>query len=129
MPRAHTFFPTLEEALFLHDRLIQRFGGARGVRDLGLLESALARPRSPYYKTLAEQAAALMQSLSQNHPFVDGNKRVAFALTAVFLRTNGYRLVVSAAEGERFLIREVIVRRAPLPTITTWLEHHMRKVE
>ncbi len=129
MPRRHTFFPTLAEALYLHDRLIETFGGAAGVRDLGLLESALARPRSGYYTTLAEQAAALLQSLSQNHPFVDGNKRVAFALTAVFLRANGYRLGVSAAEAERFLIREVIEGRATLAAITTWLERHMVGVE
>lgn len=117
-----TLFPTLEEALELHRVLIERFGGAEGVRDLGLLESALARPQTGYYATLSLQAAALLQSLAMNHPFVDGNKRVAFALTAIFLRMNGLRLRVGATEGETFLIDAVIAGRAELAEIATWLE-------
>jgi death-on-curing protein len=126
MPEKRAVFPTVEEALYLHDRLIERFGGSGGVRDLGLLESALARPRSGYYESLSLQAAALMQSLSLNHAFVDGNKRVAFALTAVFLRLNGYRLAVGAAAAERFLIKQVIVAKAEIAQIATWIEKHMR---
>ena len=125
MARQATLFPTLEEALYLHDRLIEVFGGAPGTRDLGLLDSALARPRSGYYDTLSAQAAALMHSLSQNHPFVDGNKRVAFAMTAVFLRMNGYRLAASADDGERFLIEQVIEAHAPLEVIVAWIEDHL----
>ena len=127
MARQGTLFPTLEEAIHLHDRLIEVFGGARGTRDLGLLDSALARPRSGYYPTLSAQAAAMMHSLSQNHPFVDGNKRVAFAMTVVFLRMNGYRLVVTADDGERFLIDQVIEGRAALEVIVDWIEHHLEK--
>ena len=123
-----TWYPTLAEALHLHARLLERFGGAEGVRDLGLLESALARPRSGYYRSLSEQAAALLQSLCQNHAFVDGNKRVAFALTAVFLRLNGYRLVVEADEGERFLVEQVIGNRADLACIRAWLEQAMQRI-
>jgi death-on-curing protein len=115
-------FLTLEEVLDLHRQLIQRFGGADGVRDPGLLESALARPRSGYYSSLSEQAAALMQSLAGNHAFVDGNKRVAFAATAVFLRMNGYALRVDADEAERFLIDRLIVGRADVVVIAEWLE-------
>lgn len=122
------FFPTLEEALYLHELLIREFGGSPGVLDRGLLESALARPRSGYYQSLSEQAAALMHSLALNHPFVDGNKRVAFALTAVFLRINGYRIVVSTVEGKNFVEQELIVRRVPLDKITAWLEKRMRPV-
>lgn len=117
-----TLFLTLEELLELHRQLIERFGGAGGVRDRGLLESALARPRSGYYASLSEQAAALMQSLSCNHAFVDGNERVAFAATAVFLRMNGYALAVGADEAERFLVDEVIVARADVPKIADWIE-------
>ncbi|MCA8924322.1 MAG: type II toxin-antitoxin system death-on-curing family toxin [Planctomycetes bacterium] len=122
-----TLYPTLEEALFLHGRLLERFGGAPGVRDLGLLDSALARPRSGYYRSLSEQAAALLQSLALNHSFVDGNERMAFALAAVFLRINGTSLRVDAEAGERFLIDEVIVAKADLAVITDWLEAHMSK--
>jgi death-on-curing protein len=122
-----TLFPTLEETLELHRILLDRFGGTRGVRDLGLLQSALARPQTGYYDTLWQQAAALLQSLGRNHPFVDGNKRVAFALAAIFLRLNGYRLVVGAAEGEAFLIEQVIAGRAELEQIAGWLEQHARR--
>lgn len=122
---ASVIYPTLEEALHLHSRLIGRFGGAPAVRDLGLLESALARPRSGYYRSLSEQAAALLQSLALNHCFADGNKRMAFALAATFLRMNGTVLRVDAEEGERFLVGEVIVGKADLAVITSWLERHI----
>ncbi len=86
------------------------------------------RPRSGYYQTLTDQAAALMQSLAQNHCFIDGNKRIAFAMTAIFLRMNGFRLVVDADNGELFLIEEVIQKKAPLEIISAWLAKHMVKV-
>lgn len=119
-----TFFPTVEEVRHLHRLLIDRHGGESGVRDLGLLESALHRPRSGYYKSLSEQAAALLQSLTNNHAFVDGNKRVAFATTAAFLYINGYRLAVGADEAESFLIDSVICNHASVPDIATWLERY-----
>src|SRR5262245_62834084 len=95
---------TLEEVLVLHAALLARQGGAPGVRDKGLVQSALARARSGYYGSLSEQAAALLQSFAMNHAFVDGNERVAWASSMVFLRMNGYRVSVSAVEAERFLI-------------------------
>ena len=79
----------------MHERLVDRFGGVGGVRDVGLLESALYRPRSGYYNDVAEMATALFESLLMNHPFVDGNKRLAFFATDVFLRLNGWRLDVA----------------------------------
>lgn len=121
-----TLYPTLEETLTLHDELLVRFGGASGVRDMGALESALYRPQSGYYDHLSQQAAALMQSLAMNHPFVDGNKRVAFALTAVFLRMNGHVLIVSADDAEHFLIERVIGGRAAIDEIERWVEDHLQ---
>jgi len=85
------------DALFFHQQLIERYGGAAGVRDVGALESALHRPQTGYYQTLIHEAAALTESLVQNHPFVDGNKRVAFAVVDVFLRINGYTITASSA--------------------------------
>ena len=123
---ASTLYPTLHEALELHESLLARFGGAPGVRDLGALESALYRPQSGYYDRLSQQAAALMQSLAMNHAFVDGNKRVAFALTAVFLRVNGYRLVVSADAAETFVVNRLVVSHAELSEIEPWLERSMK---
>lgn len=79
-----TVYPTIEEVLLLHSRLLERFGGMPGLRDRGGLEAALARPQQGYYNDLIEEAASLWESLSQNHPFVDGNKRVAITVTAAF---------------------------------------------
>lgn len=123
-----TLYPTLEETLELHRRLIDRFGGKSGVRDLGLLQSALLRPQTGYYRSLSLEAAALMQSLCQNHAFVDGNKRVAFALTAIFLRMNGYRIVVDPDNGESFMLKNVIKNKANIDVIAEWLEKNMKKV-
>lgn len=122
-----TIYPTLEEVLHLHRRLLERFGGKAGVLDPGLLESALTRPRSGYYEELSTQAAALLQSLARNHVFVDGNKRVAFATCAVFLHLNGYELAVEADLAEAFLIERVIGEHAELSEISAWLERWMRR--
>lgn len=120
---------SLVEALELHSQLIKRFGGKGGVRDLGLLESALMRPQTGYYDTLTLQAAALLQSLTQNHAFIDGNKRVAFAATAIFLRMNNYKIKVNAIEGERFIIEVVINKRADIEVVARWLEKHIDAVK
>ena len=119
-----TLFPTLDEALELHRILIERFGGQGGVRDRGLLQSALARPQTGYYATLWLQAAALLQSLAMNHAFVDGYRRVAFALTAIFLRMNGQRLVASADASEAFMLDTVIAGRGDIDVLATWLAAH-----
>ena len=120
-----TIYPTVEEALVLHSLLLARYGGEPGVRDLGMLDAALHRPRSGYYASLSEQAAALLQSLANNLAFVDGNKRGAFATTAIFVRLNGFALRATADDAEPFLIEEVIQARAPLARITTWIEGHL----
>jgi death-on-curing protein len=85
-------FLTAADLLAMHSVLIQRFGGTSGVRDPGALEAALFRPQTGYYEDIVAEAAALMESLAINHPFVDGNKRIAFAAVDVFLRINGWRL-------------------------------------
>jgi death-on-curing protein len=83
----------LNEVLEIHRILINRYGGASGIRDLNGLESALYRPQTGYYADTIAEAAALMESIVINHPFIDGNKRVAFAVTDVFLRLNGFKIV------------------------------------
>lgn len=123
-----TLYLTLDEVLTLHGALIARHGGAEGVRDMGLVESALARARSGYYESLSEQAAALLQSFAMNHAFIDGNKRVAWAASMIFLRMNGYRVRVSADDAERFLIDRVITQRAEIAPIAQWLEQSMQAV-
>ena len=86
-----TRYPTIEETFAVHAKSIARFGGAEGIRDRAALESALARPRSGHYSDVIQEATAWWESLSQNHAFLDGNKRVAVTMTAAF-RVNGYRL-------------------------------------
>ena len=83
---------TVVDALDLHRQLIDLFGGSHGVRDMGALESALFRPQSGYYDDIVQEACALLESLAINHPVVDGNKRIAFAVMDSFLRINGYRV-------------------------------------
>lgn len=83
---------TVPDVIAIHSILIQRYSGTHGIRDPGALESALFRLQSGYYVDIVAEAAALMESLAINHPFVDGNKRVAFAATDIFLRINGYRI-------------------------------------
>jgi death-on-curing protein len=91
-----TDYLTPAEILAIHDDQLERYGGAAGVRDRGLLESALYRPQTGYYGDVIEEAAALWESLAQNHPLVDGNKRTAFAATYTFLAINGHRLTADA---------------------------------
>ena len=95
---------TMAEVLAMHADQIERYGGSPGVRDHGLLEAALYRPQTGYYGDLVEEAAALWESLAQNHPFIDGNKRTAFAATYTFLTINGARLNADAAETYSFVI-------------------------
>ena len=128
MPLKLTAYLTLDELYYLHQRLLERDGGSAGVRDPGLLEAALARPRSGYYETLAAQAAALLQSLVTGHAFVDGIKRVGFAACATFLHMNGYRLKVTTTHAETFLIKRVIGAHADVDTIAAWLEARIEPI-
>lgn len=114
-------FLSLDEVLEIHTVLLERFGGPAGVRDLGLLESALYRPRSGYYADLVEMAAALFESLVNNHPFVDGNKRVAFFATDVFLRLNGYRFQVEGKTAHAFLMNLFESQCCDLVHLRPWI--------
>ncbi len=120
------YYLSVAEALELHRMLIEQFGGRHGVRDLGLVESAVYRPQSGYYGTLSIQAAALLHSFALNHAFVDGNKRMAFSAAAVFLNVNGFRLEVSASEGKHFIIQKVIQDKVDIEVTAEWLESKMR---
>ena len=105
----------------IHDRVLAAFGGAAGVRDAGLLESALYRPRTGHYRDLAEMAAAMFESVLMNHPFVDGNKRVAFFATDVFLRLNGWKFEVAADEAHRFLIGLLDAEKCDFDHLLPWI--------
>ena len=124
MPSNLVAFPSRDESLAIHSTLLERFGGPVGVRDYGLLESALYRPQTGHYADLAEMAAALFESLIMNHPFVDGNKRVAFFATDVFLRLNGYKLQVNAYEAHRFLIGLLENNRCDFDNLLPWIREN-----
>lgn len=125
MPVERTSFLTLEEVLAIHQKIIETFGGMGGVRDKGLLESALHRPRTGYYRDLTEMAGALFESLLNNHPFVDGNKRVAFFATDVFLRLNGWKLEVNAERAEADLIGMLSRHEATFDHLVGWIARHL----
>ena len=124
MPSNVIAFLSRDEALAIHSTLLERFGGPAGVRDYGLLESALYRPQTGHYADLAEMAAALFESLIMNHPFVDGNKRVAFFASDVFLRLNGYKLQVDAYEAHRFLIGLLENNRCDFDNLLPWIREN-----
>jgi death-on-curing protein len=124
---------TLNEVLLLHARLIQATGGSRGLRDLGLLESAVARPQATFagadlYPDLWAKAAALMHSLVLNHPFVDGNKRVALTAAGVFLDLNGYRMNASNQEAVAFTL-QVIAGDLDLEAMAAWLKTNSAPID
>ncbi len=124
---------TLAEVLALHHRLMQASGGPPGLRDLGLLESAIAQPLASFggqelYPSLLEKAAALGYSLVGNHPFVDGNKRVAHAAMEVFLVLNGYEIECPIDEQEAAWLR-LAAGEQSRAELVAWLTEHARRLK
>jgi death-on-curing protein len=121
-------FLTLDEVLAIHERLIEVFGGPAGVRDLGLLESALYRPQTGYYDDIIQMSAALFESLLMNHPFVDGNKRAAFFCTDTFLRLNRYKIQVESKAAHSFIIGLLDSKTADMDALAVWIKEHIQKL-
>ena len=119
-------FLTFEEVVAIHDDLIAEFGGGSGLRDMGALESALMRPQMGYYDGPVQEAAALMESLAMNHPFVDGNKRVAFFATATFLRLNGSFIDCDSKETHVFFMRLFETNSFHFAELAAWLEETVK---
>jgi len=112
--------------LAIHQTVIERFGGLPGVRDLGLLECALYRPRTGYYRDLAEMAVALLESTLMNHAFIDGTTCAAFFATDVFLRLNGWKLAVEPEVARAFLIGVLERRECDFDRLLPWLRAALR---
>ena len=125
LPDSAVQFLSLDEVINIQEVLIDRFGGQHGVRDRGMLESALFRPQTGYYTHLEEMAAAMFESLLINHAFVDGNKRIAFFATDVFLRANGWRLSVAADEGESFIVGMLESNDCSFDKVLPWIRKHI----
>lgn len=116
------------QVLFLHARLIEETGGSHGVRDMGLLLSALGRPKAMFegkdlHPTIYQKAAALSDSMINNHPFVDGNKRTGIGAAVLFLSLNGY--VLTASNQELLdLTMEIAQKKTAIETIANWFERY-----
>lgn len=121
-----TEYVSTADALFFHGQLIERYGGATGIRDPGALLSALHRPQTGYYDTLIHEAAALLESLVQIHPFVDGDKRVAFAVVDVFLRINGFTITADSKSIYEYMIKLFEDRAFDMEHLVPWLQAIVR---
>lgn len=116
-----TVYLTVAEVLAIHDDQITRYGGRPGVRDMGQLEAALFRPQTGYYADIIAEAAALWESLSQNHPFIDSNKRTAFAVAFTFLAINGISLIADEDAVMAFLLPLYESNTLSFDLLETWL--------
>jgi death on curing protein len=120
-----TDYLTLAEVLAIHDDQIERYGGSPGVRDHGLVEAALYRPQTGYYAGLIEEAAAFWESLAQNHPFIDGNKRTAFAAMYTFFAINGVRITGDAEATYEFIAGLYETNNFTFNNLAGWLRNNV----
>jgi death-on-curing protein len=117
---------TVAEVYRMQHRLIELFGGIHGVRDKGAVEAAVFRPQTGYYNSIEEEAAALMESLANNHGFLDGNKRIAFTAADVFLRRNRSYLEVEAQDGYAFIYGSMDRSEFRFAQILDWIRRHIK---
>ena len=121
----------IQEVLVIHDTLIVQFGGSNGIRDYNLLVSAINRPftgtgDTEFYPTIHEKAAALIESIVKNHPFVDGNKRTGYVMMRLFLLNNGFNIQASQDEKYTFVIR-IASGSLSIEHITSWILEHIKR--
>ena len=117
---------TVGEVYRMQFLLVERFGGLHGVRDKNAVEAAVFRPQTGYYNSIQEEAAALMESFGNNHGFIDGNKRIAFTATDVFLRRNDFYIDVSGPEGHEFIDGSMNRSEFRFPRILDWIRQHIK---
>jgi death-on-curing protein len=116
----------VDDILAIHADQIERYVGGEGIRDPGLLEAALFRPQTGYYPTLIDEAAALWESLSMNHPFVDGNRRTAFAATYVFLAINKLEITATDDQSQDFVLGLYSASRVTFENLRAWLSENTK---
>lgn len=124
-----TVYLTALEVMVMHGALMKRYGGKPGIRDAGALESALFRPQSGYYEDLVWEAAGLFESLAMNHPFIDGNKRLAFAAVDVFLRVNGLRIRSKPEPVFNWMTGHLDSHTFNISNIEPWLRKHIEPLK
>ena len=122
-----------EDILIIHARIIDKTGGSHGIRDIGLLISLGARPKTKFsgkelYKSVLQKAAVYLESLVSYHVFVDGNKRTGIATAARFLFLNGFELVASNRELEKFVLK-IATKKLDVDSIAKWIKKHSRRMK
>jgi death on curing protein len=122
---AERVYLTVAEVIAIHHHQVEEYGGAHGLRDQGALEAAVFRPQTGYYNDIGEEAAALLESLVNNHAFVDGNKRVGFAVMHTFLLMNGFDLALSSKAAYGFMIKAMEEGRFHFGLIHEWIAAHL----
>ena len=121
---AARIYLTLDDVLWIHEEQLRQYGGAQGVRDQGLILSALLRPQTGYYSDTVEEAAALWESLTMNHGFIDGNKRVAFASAIIFLQANGIEPQGQEEDWIEFIYSNLDAGTFRKDVLEAWLHEH-----
>ena len=122
-----TRYLDLPQVIELHHRQIDQFGGTTGIRDAGLIEAALLRPQTGYYHDLIEEAAALWESTTMNHGFVDGNKRVGFACLYTFLGLNGLRISATSDQTLKFIVDQLDAGSFTKDILDAWLRQNTKR--
>jgi death-on-curing protein len=122
---AERLYLTVAEVVAIHHHQIEEYGGARGLRDQRALEAAVFRPQTGYYHDLSEEAAALLESLVNNHAFPDGNKRVGFAAVHTFLLVNGFDLDVTSKAAFQFVMNALEGGKFRFALLHKWISEHL----
>ena len=121
-------FLNSEQIKRIHHELIERFGGSHGIRDEGLLESAVGRYQQGYYPDIIEEAAALMESLGGNHAFVDGNKRIAVTAAFTFLMVNGYEVHLNEMRAYEFIVGLLEMQSFKFDKLEPWIRENVSRI-
>ena len=122
---AERIYLTVAEVIAIHHHQIEEYGGAHGLRDQGALESAVFRPQNGYYSDLSEEAAALLESLVNNHAFLDGNKRVGFAAAHTFVLVNGFDLDIGSRVALEFIMKTLAEGKFRFALLHDWITRHL----
>jgi death on curing protein len=122
---AERVYLTVAEVIAIHHHQIEEYGGEYGMLNQGALEAAVFRPQTGYYNDLSEEAAALLESLVNNHAFIDGNERVGFAAMHTFLLINGFDLDVSSKVAFEFMITAMEQGKFRFALLHEWIAAHL----
>jgi death-on-curing protein len=122
---AERIYLTVAEVVAIHHHQIEEYGGESGMLNQGALEAAVFRPQTGYYNDLSEEAAALFESLVNNHAFLDGNKRVGFAAIHTFLILNVFDLDVNSRETYEFMVKTMEAGKFRFSALHQWISAHL----